>query len=355
MRKLYLRFIVMVFVMIVSMIGGLVACSESSPPEEEAVDFSLDEFETQVTESNITNTSNQDFSDENVNNDEVNSKQAFDLAQLAARQSQDSEDDVDAVTNKTKDSDVTREPIVLSEAAKPLTLKLVSESGYRDAEGVLVLDIMEQDSLEVQLMVLDANGRPVQNAKPSINMNGDSEVISVDGFALETDETGSTRFVLVGGSMGEQELMVKVNNAHTQALLNIISLAASGYDNLADIEGVLPWDVLMEAKISWGEKMSVTFPQRVEEQNGKTVKLAGFMMPLDLSEEQSHFVFTSNPPSCFFHIPGGPAGAVEVFAAEPITTVWAPVIIEGRFEALSESDSGVPYRLHDAKLLDWPE
>ena len=60
---------------------------------------------------------------------------------------------------------------------------------------------------------------------------------------------------------------------------------------------------------------------------------------------------TSNPPSCFFHIPGGPAGAVEVLAKTPIDVVWDPIVLQGRFEIVESGSSGALYRLHDAVLV----
>lgn len=347
MRKIHL----VILAVMLSLSGYLTACSDSQPSATSSV----------AAESAMNTTAKDDADNGGLDNDSDSMlEQGQDTSTqvptpLAPNQLQDDEDvfAIDAEDDITYATAL--EPVSLNEAIRPLVLQLLSKKGYQDAEGQLVLDIMEQDSLDLLLVVLDANGRPVQFAKPAMDMDGDSKVLSKDGLPLVTDASGGTRFSIVGGSMGEQTLTVTVNKARTQALLNVISIAASGYGNLSDIEGVLPWDTLMEARINWGEQMSVSFPEAVEEQNGKMVKVAGFMMPLDMSEEQSHFVLTSNPPSCFFHIPGGPAGAMEVFADKPITTVWTPVILEGRFEAVSVSETGVPYRLHDAKLLDWPE
>ena len=74
-------------------------------------------------------------------------------------------------------------------------------------------------------------------------------------------------------------------------------------------------------------------------------------MPLEPALKQRRFLLTANPPSCFFHLPGGPAGAVEVFASEGIEASWDPVVLEGRFEPQRTSKAGVVYRLHEARLI----
>lgn len=245
------------------------------------------------------------------------------------------------------------QPVPLADAVRPLNIQLLAETGYRDADNLLVLDVMQQDSVYLMLLIEDAEGRTVEGAEPEIRVDGTSEVARLFGHGPATDASGGFRFGVVGGEMGEDEIIVTLGDISAQAILNVISLAATGYDNLADIEGVLPWSLLMQAQISWGEEtMSAVFPPEVQTNDGQTVKLAGFMMPLEMTEEQSRFALTSNPRSCFFHIPGGPAGAVEVFAAKPVAVTWDPVVLEGRFEALDSSEMGVAYRLHEARLVE---
>lgn len=79
--------------------------------------------------------------------------------------------------------------------------------------------------------------------------------------------------------------------------------------------------------------------------------LTGFMMPLDPNMQQKHFLLTSNPPSCFFHVPGGPTGAVETLAPDGVEVSWNPIVLEGRFEPQETSEIGVVYRLVDARLV----
>ena len=108
----------------------------------------------------------------------------------------------------------------------------------------------------------------------------------------------------------------------------------------------------MQAKVTYGDEwLTTAFPDSVLAKAGQTVKVAGFMTPLEADMKQRRFVLTSNPPSCFYHVPGGPAGAVEVFAPEGVEVSWDPVVLEGRFEAHEKSENGVIYQLHDAQLV----
>lgn len=243
------------------------------------------------------------------------------------------------------------DPVSFEDAKRPLSLDVFSERGYEDENGRLILDLMERDYLYLALLIVDDDGRPVRGARPTISPQGDSRLVRMAGPEDVSDDAGSYRFGIIGGQMGEERVAIALGDASHEVFLNVISLQAAGYSSLSDIEGALDWNELMQAKIDWGEQLSASFPPAVAEQHGKTVKLAGFMMPLTMSTEQEHFVMTSNPPSCFFHIPGGPAGAVEVFAKKPVKVGWDPIVLEGRFETLESSEVGTVYRLRDATVV----
>ena len=244
------------------------------------------------------------------------------------------------------------EPVALDEAKRPLHLEVFSERGYQNERGELILDVLERDYLYLSLLIEDDEGRPVQGARPIITPQRDSRVVPMAGTENVSDAAGSYPFGLVGGSMGAESVAIALGEAVESITLNVISLRAAGYSSLSDIEGALSWDTMMQADIEWGETVSATFPAAIQAKDGQTVKLAGFMMQLEMKQQQERFVMTSNPPSCFFHIPGGPAGAVEVLAKTPINVVWDPIVLQGRFEIVESGSSGALYRLHDAELVD---
>ncbi|MEM7583968.1 MAG: DUF3299 domain-containing protein [Acidobacteriota bacterium] len=242
------------------------------------------------------------------------------------------------------------DPVDVEGAVRPLRLRVIPEFGYENEAGELVLDVMERDYVYLTLLIEDAEGHPVQGLLPTVTPEGDSRFIPLNGEDAVSNKFGGYAFGIQGGSMGEERVEIVADKAVESVILNVISLRAAGYGWLEDVEGVLSWTQLFKAEIEWGEEqLFATFPDEVLAENGQTVKLAGFMLPLETTRKQKHFVLASNPPGCFFHIPGGPAGAVEVFAKEPLEVTWEPVLLEGRFEAQETSEMGVLYRLHEAR------
>ncbi|MDA8021170.1 MAG: DUF3299 domain-containing protein [Thermoanaerobaculia bacterium] len=244
------------------------------------------------------------------------------------------------------------EPVDVENATRPFRTRILSELGYENEDGELILDVMEGDYLYLTLLVDDAKGRPVRGLVPTVTPEGDSRFVP---HSAVSDYLGNYRFRLQGGSMGEERVEILAGEAVQSVILNVISRRAAGYGWLGAVEGILSWDLLTRAEINWGvTQLSATFPDEVLARNGKTVKLAGFMLPLEMKREQKHFVLTSHPPGCFFHVPGGPAGSVEVFAKDPLEVNWEPVVLEGRFEVLETSTTGVLYRLHEARAAQLP-
>ena len=249
--------------------------------------------------------------------------------------------------------DLSLSPIDIADAEQ-LVLGIYSDAGYQDAEGRYIVDLLEQDYAYLTLIVTDADGRPVIGAEPSFTVNGKSEILPPEDVATRTttDASGTVDFAIIGGEMALDQAEVSVGDATMDIRINVISLAASGFPALPDIDGVVPWQELMKARIRYEEdSVSVDFPAAVQEAATSEVLLTGFMMPLEPEMVQRRFLLTSNPPSCFFHIPGGPAGAVEVFAPEGIEASLSPMVMAGRLELLETMEFGVIYRLQDAKLV----
>lgn len=244
------------------------------------------------------------------------------------------------------------QPIAAADATD-LTIAPVPEMGYFDEEGRYVIDLMEQDYTYIAIRVETADGRPVEDAEPVFSIEGTSQLLEPQEVSMPatTNRYGIVEFALVGGEMGLDRITVEYGEASTEILVNVISLRATTYSLPAVGEGHLSWDELMQARVRYEDMMLFAdFPAAITERSGETVKVAGFMMPLETGMKQRWFLLTAHPPSCFFHVPGGPSGVVEVFAEEGIEVAWDPIVLEGRFETLEKSDGGV-YRLHDARVV----
>jgi len=244
------------------------------------------------------------------------------------------------------------EPVAAAEAPE-VRLQVLAETGYVNEHGQYVFDMLESDYGYLAVQLTTPEGRPVQGASPTFEVTGTSRVVeAATARHGETDETGIVEFGVIGGVMGLDRVEVTYGDSTLEILINVISLAAAGFPELEEVDGALRWADLMQARVRYGgEQMTAEFPAAVAEQANRTVTLVGFMMPLEPDLKQRTFLLTSNPPSCFFHVPGGPAGAVEVLAPDGIEMTWDPLILEGRFEPQSVSERGVVYRLRDARLV----
>ena len=92
------------------------------------------------------------------------------------------------------------------------------------------------------------------------------------------------------------------------------------------------------------------FPPAVKALDGKRVKVAGFMMPLENSSKQKHFVLMAYPPGCPFHTHAMPYQFIEVSAdvAFPVEIEQA-IIVEGVLELTGMDESGVFYKMKAAR------
>lgn len=236
-----------------------------------------------------------------------------------------------------------------SGAPAAFSIELSSENGYTDPQGRWIVDVMEGDYAWLNVEIRDARKRPLKGVRPQLRLAGASRLDLQDGGS---DESGTYIVGVMAARMGEERLRVSHGGVSREAILNIISRKATGFDGFDALDGVVPWKTLQQTAVSFTATGATraTFPAPVSALNGTKVRLIGFMVPLESEEKQKHFLLTSTPPSCYFHVPGGPAGAVEVFAPGGIRISWDLILLEGTLETLGKSDVGVVYRLKGAVL-----
>lgn len=122
---------------------------------------------------------------------------------------------------------------------------------------------------------------------------------------------------------------------------------------LQDKPGFISWPLLtLVEAVPKGDTFVPRFDKRIQNLNGKPVKLQGFMLPLTMGDKQSHFVLAATPPSCAFCLPGGPDQVIEVKASNPIRYRHDVVELSGKFEVLQRDPMGLYYRLTDAKSIE---
>jgi len=157
------------------------------------------------------------------------------------------------------------------------------------------------------------------------------------------------------------------------ALIAIAASASFSQDYLGDIlddgnggqiwfpapppPGAVDWNTLIDIDVNSEvvdgyTQFTPSFPPHIKAMDKTTIKLNGYMVPLEAGKRQGHFVLQAYPHSCPFHMAGGPAAYVEVFADIPIEFTYDPVLIEGHFQVLTDFSDGVFYRITAARVAE---
>ena len=106
-------------------------------------------------------------------------------------------------------------------------------------------------------------------------------------------------------------------------------------------------DVRVNADFARGQFVA-TFGPALARSDGTTVRITGYILPVEAATHSSHFVITRRSASCPFCAPPGLTEAVEVFAVAPIAYSADPITLQGRLHLVGRSDAGLFYRLDQA-------
>jgi hypothetical protein len=129
----------------------------------------------------------------------------------------------------------------------------------------------------------------------------------------------------------------------------------SPFKPLQERDGVVSWSVLSSVTTKPERNRLVpVFPKPVQALNNQTVKVQGFMMPLEPGDKQKHFLLSSVPTSCTFCVPAGPEGLVEVKTLTPVKYTLEPVTVEGKLAVLPKDPYGLYYRMLGAQPVSAP-
>ncbi|MDB5971790.1 MAG: hypothetical protein JWQ90_4240 [Hydrocarboniphaga sp.] len=236
---------------------------------------------------------------------------------------------------------------LVSDDSAPI-IEVVSEfDNHRD--GRIAVPAYPGDILYLGVNVQTEAGTPLKRKPVEISSARKTRIVQMSD---QTDDEGYLEFHMVAGIAGSD--MVTVNAAAVSTIFYIDVTEPPRGEWLAgiDLKGVTPWDVLMSAQLDIGmQAVSATFPKPLQDLQKHRLKLVGFMLPLGVEEKQKHFLLSSNPPSCFFHPPGGPSSVVEVFSDKGVAMSYDPMVIEGEFELVPKSDTGILYKLKSTKLI----
>ncbi|MEA5446373.1 hypothetical protein VCB98_11135 [Gammaproteobacteria bacterium AB-CW1] len=121
-------------------------------------------------------------------------------------------------------------------------------------------------------------------------------------------------------------------------------------------EGAVSWDLLGSVEdeievIDGRSHLRPIFPAAVKDMNGETIRIKGFIFPMQNQERMDEFLFTALPPSCPYCLNAGAGYIIETRARDSIRFTWDAVLLEGELEVLEEDEYGLFYRLNDARRV----
>ncbi len=93
----------------------------------------------------------------------------------------------------------------------------------------------------------------------------------------------------------------------------------------------------------------------VEAMDGKEIEIRGYMIALDATAKQSHFMFSRYPQNmCFFCGAAGPESAMQVFMANgtKLEHTTNKVVLKGILNIQKGDPSGLIYTLTQSELIE---
>lgn len=235
-------------------------------------------------------------------------------------------------------------------------LEIQSEGGEL-RNGVLTVDAYEGDRLWMGVVLGTEAGTPLADQAVTFSPlgNGISPPPQIIAAEPQTDRDGYMEFQVIVSDAGTYPVTVAAAGVEREFRVNVIPNDFDQWLLGIPQTGLTPWNALMQTRVSLADDgvLVAEYPDDVAALDGKTVRLAGFMLPLGMEPAQRRFLLSASPPSCFFHVPGGPATVVEVFAdANPVMGTFDPLVIEGQLTLVERSEEGILFQLRDARLRD---
>jgi hypothetical protein len=109
------------------------------------------------------------------------------------------------------------------------------------------------------------------------------------------------------------------------------------------------WKLLNQVElVKQKDRYVPRFSSGVAALDQKEVKIQGFIVPLAIGANQTHFILSAMPVTCPFCVPAGAESLVEVRSKNPVRFTFEPVVLRGKLSVMTDDPIGVFYRLTDA-------
>jgi hypothetical protein len=117
-------------------------------------------------------------------------------------------------------------------------------------------------------------------------------------------------------------------------------------------DDVVAWKSLSNVRVvKEDSRVALRFSDDILALDQKNLRVQGFMIPLGVGDQQTHFLLSAVPPSCPFCVPAVAYEIVEVRSSEPVPYGFEPIVVAGKLAVLRHDPQGVIYRMEDATLV----
>lgn len=118
---------------------------------------------------------------------------------------------------------------------------------------------------------------------------------------------------------------------------------------LPDARGAVPWSLLSATQIKRTQgRLAPDFSTALRRLDGRTVKVQGYLFPLEAGQMHKRFLLSAWSPTCPFCQTAGPEAMIDVMARTPVPYDVDPQVLQGKLVLLDQDASGMFYRLVDA-------
>lgn len=115
------------------------------------------------------------------------------------------------------------------------------------------------------------------------------------------------------------------------------------------------WRLLNSARVTSDRRRGVmlaAFPDPLKAQDGHSLTIGGFIVPLVAEPRFDRFLLTKTNYACGFCPPPAPTEVIEVrLARQRIAATLDEIKVRGRLELVGSSADSVFYRLHEAAVV----
>ena len=114
------------------------------------------------------------------------------------------------------------------------------------------------------------------------------------------------------------------------------------------------WDQFNQTQIAPDLKVGeykANFPQSLTSRQNKSMRVSGFILPLEASSRSAHFMLVRRNTGCPFCPPNAPTEAVEIYAEQPVNYTGEEMAATGRLKLVASSADGLFFRLEQASVV----